>query len=86
MTDYKAIGSVVHVKGTTKKMMIVGRKIRIKIKEEEKNFDYAGCMYPEGIINDKLFYFNDADVMEVVYEGYSDKDNEILVKMLRDWG
>lgn len=68
-----SLGSVVRLKGSNKKVMIVGSIITIQKDEKDKQkiYDYVGCLYPDGIISDKydlLFY--DKDVEEIFDFGY----------------
>lgn len=80
--EFKPLGTVVRLKGSVKKLVIVSRGIKINDDNEEKSFDYGGCPYPEGIINAKLFYFNDDKIMDVVFEGYKDEDETIMVDQI----
>ena len=74
------IGSIVVLKGGIQKLMIVSRAINVKTAEGDKYFDYGGCIYPIGLINDKVAYFKKEDIFKVVFEGYSDADNELMVE------
>ena len=42
------LGSIVILKGNTKKMMIIARVIGLPVKGEVYRFDYGACLYPEG--------------------------------------
>nr|WP_231198221.1 DUF4176 domain-containing protein [Streptococcus equi] len=48
------LGSIVILKGNTKKMMIIARVIAAPIKGEVYRFDYGACLYPEGMMGDSL--------------------------------
>ena len=66
--DLMPIGSVVCLKETEKKLMIVG----IKQLNEEKGTvkDYIGVMYPEGYISKEVFFtFDQEDIEETFFEG-----------------
>lgn len=80
--DYKPLGTVVRLKGSVKKFVIVSRGLRVNLDNETKHYDYGACPYPEGIINEKLFYFNDDKIMDVVFEGFSDEDDKIMVDQI----
>lgn len=41
-------------------------------------FDYAACAYPEGMVGDRLMYFQHSDVSKVVFEGFSDDDEKMM--------
>jgi hypothetical protein len=69
------IGSVVILNGGKKTVMIFGRK-QIS-STDNKVWDYLGCLYPEGCLGaEYCFLFNHEDIDEVVFNGYSDKNNE----------
>lgn len=77
-----ALGSIVVLKGGYKKLMIVGR---MQLQgEEEKLWDYLGVLYPEGYLgNDYTFLFNNEDIDEVIFKGYSDLEDEALKLAIR---
>ena len=82
---YLPLGSVVLIKGGVKKTMIIARGLAVSVPPSVKVFDYAGCLYPEGLIGDQVVYFNHADIAKVVFEGFSDDDNAIMVENINDW-
>ena len=70
-----ALGSIVVLNGGYKKLMIIGR-MQLQGKEE-KLWDYLGVLYPEGYLGDNYkFLFNNEDISEVIFEGYSDLEDE----------
>ncbi len=76
------IGSVVLLKGGEKKVMIYGRK-QLK-KDTETIYDYIGCLYPEGNINEEFTYlFNHENISEVFHEGYSDEEEAEFQKVIQ---
>ena len=79
-----AQGSIVVLKGGYKKLMIVGR---MQLQgEEEKLWDYLGVLYPEGYLgNDYTFLFNNEDIDEVIFKGYSDLEDEALKLAIRKY-
>jgi hypothetical protein len=72
------LGSIVILKGTLKKLMIVNRANVVS----GKYFDYGAILYPEGMIDDNLAYFNGKDIVKVVSEGYTDDDDVLMVEQL----
>ena len=74
------LGSVVILKGSVKKLLIVSRGSIV----ESAFFDYGAFLYPEGMIDTNIAYFNHDDVLKVVHEGYSDQDNELVLEILND--
>ena len=83
--EFLPLGSVVIVKGGVKKTMIIARGLATAIGGETIFFDYGGCLYPEGLIGDKLLYFNHADIAKVVFNGFSDDDNVMMVENINGW-
>lgn len=77
--SYLPLGSIVLLKGGLQKIMITSRAVSVLNKETVYFFDYAGVFYPEGIVRDQLIYFNMDKISKVVFEGYSDVDDENAV-------
>jgi len=74
------LGSVVILKGSVKKLLIVSRGTVV----EGSFFDYGAFMYPEGMIDTNVAYFNHDNILKVVHEGYRDDDNELVLEILDD--
>lgn len=73
MKDYLPIGSVVMLQGGQKRVMIYGRK-QIQ-KETQKEWDYIGCLYPEGNISEEYMYlFNHENIEKVYFLGFQDEE------------
>ena len=83
--EFHPLGSVVIVRGGVKKTMIIARGIAAEIGGAPKIFDYAGCLYPEGLIGDQIMYFNHADIAKLVFTGFHDEDNELMVENINVW-
>lgn len=79
--EFLPIGTVVILNNAKKKMMISG--YRIKDLQTKKVFDYVGCVYPEGFLNNTFSLFNDEDIRTIFYEGLRNKDYENYAKMLK---
>lgn len=74
MKEYLPIGSVVILKNGVKRVMIYGR--RQKAVENNKEYDYLSCLYPEGNIDENfMFLFNNEDIAEVFFKGYEDQES-----------
>lgn len=61
------IGSIVEIKGVNHQILIIGRALVSDVGFEKVYNDYSGCFYPQGIIDNNLFYFNNEDIVKVVY-------------------
>lgn len=72
------LGSVVILKGSVKKLLIVSRGSIV----EGDFFDYGAFMYPEGMIDTNIAYFNHDDILKIVHEGYTDDDNDLVLEIL----
>lgn len=67
------IGSVVLLKGATKRVMICGRFQ--KREGDETLYDYSACPFPDGL-NDprKMVLFQNEDIAEVYFIGFQDPE------------
>ena len=77
MKEYLPIGSVVLLKKSEKELMIYGRK-QIHL-NSGMEFDYIGCLYPEGYITDEFsFFFNHSDISEILFKGFESEMDQIF--------
>lgn len=83
--DFLPLGTIVTLKGSVKKSVIIARALAAKLGDDTKYFDYGGVTYPEGLIGDSIQYFNVDSIDEVVFKGFTDKDDEQMVKNLNSW-
>lgn len=70
------IGTVVLLKNSRKRVMIIGA-LQKQIKEgaEEIIWDYSACLYPEGYLGpNKTFLFNSDQIEKVFAVGYQDEE------------
>ncbi|AZZ55986.1 DUF4176 domain-containing protein [Rathayibacter iranicus] len=74
------LGSVVILKGSVKKLVIVSRGSIVK----DQFFDYGAFLYPEGMVDTNVAYFNGDDIAKIVYEGYRDTDDELVLAILNN--
>lgn len=72
------LGSIVILKGTIKKLMIVVRANVL----EGRYFDYGGILYPEGVVDGNIAYFNKEDIVKTVWEGFTDDDDALVVEQI----
>lgn len=79
--EFLPAGSVVLLKKAQKRLMVAGRLQRDL--ESSEIFDYAGCLWPEGVISSDRFYlFNNEDIDTVYFLGYQDGEEEAFQQML----
>ncbi|MDF2820884.1 MAG: hypothetical protein K0R15_1325 [Clostridiales bacterium] len=68
------VGSVVLLKDSTKKVVIIGFCQR-EIGDGGKIWDYSGCLYPEGYFGaDKCFLFNADQIDKLYFIGFQDEE------------
>ena len=73
MKRYLPIGSVVLLKESTKRVMIVG--LRQKEEGTEKIWDYSACLFPEGVLDpDQLYLFDNDQIEQLFFVGFQDAE------------
>lgn len=78
--DLLPIGSVVILNDGTKKVMITG--YASKSADDDRVYDYSGCIFPEGIMENVYCLFDTSDIKELFFEGYKcDEFEEYTGKM-----
>lgn len=83
---YFPIGTVVMLKGGTKRVMITGF-CAIQASNKEKVWDYSGCLYPEGLLSsNQNCLFNHEQIERVYYIGLIDEEGEEFNKKLKEIG
>lgn len=82
-----ALGSIVYLEDGTKKIMIAGRGVVIEDPDTGADvyFDYIGCPYPEGIDPEDALFFNQDNIDEVLFTGYTDNEEERFLKVYTQW-
>lgn len=80
--NYLPLGSVVYLENGTKKLIIVSRALVMKNGDGYLFFDYGGVPYPEGLMDDKIAYFQHESISRIVFEGYRDLDEEATVEKI----
>ena len=76
ITGVLPIGSVVLLKNSTKRVMVIGFcQSESSDEGNQKIWDYAGCLYPEGYVSaDKTFLFNGDQIEKIYAIGYQDEE------------
>lgn len=83
--EFLPLGSIVKIRGSIRKAMVIGRGLMTVVGDRTLFFDYGGVLYPEGILGDQVLYFNHQDVEEVIFKGFENEENTELVKNLDQW-
>ncbi len=73
---YLPIGTVVMLKGGSKRVMITGF-CSMATEDQSKMFDYAGCMFPEGFLSsDQTALFNHDQIERIYHMGLIDDEEQ----------
>lgn len=83
--EYLPLGSIVILRGGVQKVVINARGLVSVITKPPGFFDYGGSLYPQGIIGDQIMYFNHKDIAKVVFMGFSDDDDKMMVDNINEW-
>lgn len=70
------IGSVIKLKRGDQKLMIITRTPLYNNQGTIGYFDYSGCIYPIGQIDQQMYFFNEEDIEKIYFEGYRDESEE----------
>lgn len=82
MEKYLPLGTVVLLKGATRKLMIVG--YCPKTLEDNKTYDYSGVLYPYGLIkSDEVGLFNHDSIDKVIHLGIDDEEGKKIRESLK---
>ena len=85
---YLPIGTVVLLKGGKKRAMITGF-CSVAQENQDKIYDYSGCVYPEGYLSSNQVCLFDHDQIEkIFFEGFVDDDlgQAIMNRLLKAAG
>ena len=71
---YLPIGTVVLLKGGKKRAMITGF-CSVAQENQEKIYDYSGCVYPEGYLSsNQVCLFDHDQIDKIFFLGYEDEE------------
>lgn len=83
--EFLPLGSVVAIKNSLQKLIIVGRGLTVTNDGKTTYYDYAAAPYPVGMTNDRVAYLNHDVIDLVLYYGYDDDDNRIITELLNKY-
>lgn len=66
-------------------MVILNRASIVDQNGQEVYFDYLGGIFPEGLNMEQVYYFNEEDIDEVIFEEYHDEEEERFLKIYHEW-
>ncbi|MCR4839219.1 MAG: DUF4176 domain-containing protein [Eubacterium sp.] len=85
LEKYLPLGSIVVLNGSVKKLMITARGVLTGEGENRRIYDYGAALYPEGVMDEKMLFFDQKDIYRIVFEGYTDMDDEIMNDTIKKW-
>ncbi|MCG2208759.1 DUF4176 domain-containing protein [Staphylococcus epidermidis] len=80
----ETIGSIVYLKEGSQKLMIINRGPIVEIEGQKYLFDYSACKYPVGVVEDQIYYFNEENIDNVIFEGYCDQDETRFQELFKE--
>ncbi len=85
MCNFIPLGSIVLLKGGVQKLIIISRSVNVKNGENTYYFEYGAVPYPMGLISDQVAYFHGDSIGKVIFEGYSDYENESIIQGFNEY-
>mgnify|MGYP002653373424 FL=1 len=80
----ETIGSIIYLKEGSQKLMIINRGPIVEIEGQKYLFDYSACKYPVGVVEYQIYYFNEENIDNVIFEGYSDQDETRFQELFKE--
>lgn len=80
-----SLGSVVKLNGGEYKAIIIARGVVVNTELGRKYFEYGACLYPHGFMGENILYFNNEDIEKILYQGFSDQDDEKMLISIDEW-
>lgn len=77
-TNFLPLGSIIVLKQTTQKLIIIARGMLV----EENYYDYGAFLYPQGLIEDSLVYFNEDQISKVMFHEFTDDDDTLFISYI----
>ena len=79
---YLPIGTVVLLKGGKKRAMITGF-CSVAQENQDKIYDYSGCVYPEGYLSsNQVCLFDHDQIEEIFFVGFEDEEEKAFKEKL----
>lgn len=76
------IGTVVKLEGSSKNVMITG--YYSKSDDKSRIYTYNGCLYPEGFMENRFFFFDGPQIEDVLYRGLENEELDKHLQKLSD--
>ena len=78
MNEVLPIGSIVQLNNGEVKLMIINRYPLYNNHGVIGYFDYSGCVYPNGSLDNQAYFFNKENIAKVWFKVYIDESEELL--------
>ena len=83
MEKFLPIGTVLMLKDSDKRLMIIGFLPIVNVDNKEITYDYSGCMFPEGVIDsNKSYVFNHEQIDKIYSYGLVDGEQKAFMEYL----
>lgn len=80
------IGSVVLLKNSEAKLMVMGYCQSLESGEDAKIYDYCGCLFPSGYESpDQVYLFDHEQVESIYFLGYQDEEQMAFMERVVDF-
>lgn len=77
------LGTVLKIKKGRKPVMIISRGALYNHSGVIGYFDYSACLYPDGQNTSNVLFFNQEEIEEVLFEGFSDELEEQYLEIYK---
>lgn len=79
------IGTILYLKQGSQKIMVISRGPIIQTDKKRVMFDYSGCLYPLGYLQEQIYYFNEENVDKIIFKGFHDEDEDRFVEVYDEY-
>lgn len=80
-----SIGTIVQLIDGTQKLMILNRAPLVEENGTNVWYDYSACKFPMGLDINEVFYFNEENISNVIFEGYFDDTEKRFRDFYSEW-
>ena len=82
---YLPIGTVVILQKSERPLMIIGFNPITEKDDEKIEFDYTGCLFPEGVVSqDEAYLFNHDMIEDIIFVGCENEDSKEFFNFLKN--
>lgn len=82
--DFLPLGSIIQLKGNAHKLMIISRGVVAYGEDTKGYFDYAACLYPEGMQGEAFIYCNHDAIEEVFFRGFESEEDVPVIEAIHE--